>query len=82
MPVDPKVQLQQIAGKEIAVRSYTGWTSGQTISELGAELEQWSKNNGFMAVAAPRSARYDPPWTIPFLRRNEIHLDVLQSNGK
>ncbi len=81
VPGDPKVQLQQVAGKEIAVRSYTGWTSEQTISELGEELERWSKNQGFKAVSAPRSARYDPPWAIPFLRRNEIHLDVQRSDG-
>ncbi len=81
VPGNPKVQLQQVAGKEIAVRSYTGWTSEQTISKLGEELQQWSRTQGFKAVSAPRSARYDPPWTIPFLRRSEIHLDVQRSDG-
>ncbi len=81
VPVNPKVQLEQTPGKSVAVHRYRGWTTEEIINELGAELQQWSKDNGFREVSKPRSARYDPPWTIPFLRRSEIHLDVQHLDG-
>nr|WP_237073108.1 heme-binding protein [Prosthecochloris sp. CIB 2401] len=27
-------------------------------------------------MSEPRVASYNPPWTIPALRRNEIHIDI------
>lgn len=37
---------------------------------------KWIRSNGLERLSTPRSAGYDPPWTIPFLRRNEIMIDI------
>ena len=55
--------------------------SEQRIAENAAKLQAWIEANGYTAVSAPRSAGYDPPWTIPFLRRNEVHIDVKKNSA-
>ena len=40
------------------------------------ELLAWIKAKGWTPIASPQLARYDPPWTLPFLRRNEILVEL------
>lgn len=75
-PTDPRVELVQIPARTMAALRYRGFTSPEKIVRLGTELMAWSEQNGYLPVAAPASARYDPPWTIPFLRRNEVLVEV------
>lgn len=75
-PADPKVELAQVPPRTMAVLRYTGFTSAEKIARLGEELEAWAQDKGYEPVSGPVSARYDPPWTIPFLRRNEVLLEV------
>jgi len=75
-PTDARVELVQVPAKTMAALRYRGFTSAEKILRLGTELMDWSEQNGFLPVAAPVSARYDPPWTIPFLRRNEVLVEV------
>ena len=60
----------------VATVRYSGLVSEETIEEYSGRLRAWIADNGWVAVSTPRSARYDPPWTIPFLRRNEVLIDV------
>jgi hypothetical protein len=41
-----------------------------------SELETFIKARKLTAIGAPVFAFYDPPWTLPFLRRNEILWQV------
>jgi len=75
-PVDPAIILKEFKAKKVAVISYTGHLSEAGIVENAKKLQAWLDENGYKAVSASRSAGYDPPWTIPFLRRNEVHIDI------
>jgi hypothetical protein len=44
--------------------------------EKSEELKNWLTKQGHLAISPLRSAAYDPPWTLPFLRRNEVHIDI------
>jgi hypothetical protein len=44
------------------------------IHELGEVLE----GSGWRAVGEPLTMFYDPLWTIPFLRRNDVAVPVIQ----
>lgn len=75
-PLDSRVMIKQIADKKVAVLRYSGSLSEQGIEEKSRELADWLINQGYKAISSSRSAAYDPPWTLPFLRRNEVHIDI------
>ena len=39
-------------------------------------LEAFIRDNGLRPLAAPAYAFYNPPWTVPFLRRNEVLIEI------
>lgn len=75
-PLNPKVQLRQIPGVKRAVIGFSGFYSENKVAERTLELEEWMKSKNLQAISAPKFARYNPPWTLPFMRRNEIMIDV------
>jgi len=76
MPLDPAVLIKKIPGKKVAVIRYSGSLSEQGIEENTEKLQNWITIKGYKAISPSRSAAYDPPWTLPFLRRNEVHIDI------
>lgn len=75
-PTDPKVILVEIPKKKVAVLQFSGFLSDSALTDKKAELIAWLKTKNIKALSEPRSAGYNPPWTIPFLRHNEIHIDI------
>lgn len=71
-PADPLIKLRVIPPRTVAVLSFSGWTSADKTARKTAELRNWMTTQKLTATGAPELARYDPPWTLPFLRRNEI----------
>ena len=76
VPLDPSVIIKEIPGKKVAVIRYSGSLSEQGIEENSEKLKNWLNKQGYKAISISRSAAYDPPWALPFLRRNEIHIDI------
>jgi hypothetical protein len=76
VPLDSSVLIQEMPDKKVATIRYTGSLSEQGIEEKSAELTGWLIQQHYQAISPPRSAAYDPPWTLPFLRRNEVHIDI------
>jgi len=76
LPTDPKVRLEVVPARTVAVLRYRGSLSEESYSAHVTKLAQRLAARGYEASSAPRSAGYDPPWTIPQLRRNEIHINV------
>jgi hypothetical protein len=75
-PLDPNLTVRQEPGKKVAVVRYSWRLSEARMQDYAEKLRQWLEERNYEAVSQPRSAAYDPPWTIPFLRRNEVHIDV------
>lgn len=75
-PLDSEVKIKKIPGKKTAAIRYTGFLSEENITAKAKQLQNWLDEQGYDSVSTPRSAGYDPPWTLPFLRRNEVHIDI------
>lgn len=75
-PTNPDVKPAQVPARKVAVVRYSGsWSETGYQKELKM-LQDWMQQNQLEAASLPRVARYDPPWTLPFLRRNEIMIDI------
>jgi len=75
-PINPLVELRQIPAVKKAVISFTGFYNQQKVAEKTVELEQWMKARNLQGVGTPHFARYNPPWTLPFMRRNEVMINL------
>ncbi len=75
-PLNSKVKLRQIPAVKRAVIGFSGFYNENKVAERTVELEEWMKTKNLQAASIPKFARYNPPWTLPFMRRNEIMIDV------
>ena len=75
-PLNPQVQLREIPAKTFAALTYSGINTESTVQEKTEQLLDWLKTQQIETIGKPQLARYNPPWTLPFLRRNEILQEI------
>lgn len=75
-PKNPDVKLREIPGKLFAVNSYSGFNTQARVQSKTDELSAWVLTQKMKALSSPQLSRYDPPWTLPMFRRNEIMIEV------
>jgi hypothetical protein len=75
-PNNPAVTLREVPGKTWAVLTYSGFNTVSRVQARTDELLAWVASQKLQAVGSPQLARYNPPWTLPMWRRNEIMLEV------
>jgi hypothetical protein len=71
-PNNPKVTLREVPAKRFAVLKFSGYANEKRAAKKTAQLLDALKRDGVKTVAEPVLAQYNPPWTPPFMRRNEI----------
>jgi hypothetical protein len=75
-PDDTKITLRQVPPRRMAAVRYSGFWSEKNYLQKKLELEAWIREQGLTIAGAPVWARYNPPFTPWFLRRNEILIPV------
>ena len=75
-PNDPKVRLVSLPPKRLAVVRFSGLVDDNDVEQQTNVLRAFIARQKLTAVGTPSLARYDPPWTLWFLRRNEVMLEV------
>ena len=76
IPSSSKVSLREVPEQLMAVSRFSGrWTLAIYMKQV-AELESSIAEAGFKPNGSPRFARFDPPWTPWFMRRNEIQIPI------
>ncbi|MCU0953794.1 MAG: heme-binding protein [Hyphomicrobium sp.] len=76
VPNDPRVRIVAIPEKRVAAVRFSGRSTDENLSRHRAELEAWMKSRGLKAAGEPTVAFYNPPWSLPFLRRNEFLVEL------
>jgi hypothetical protein len=75
-PNNPQVKLIPIGPQKLAVIRFTGFVGDDKVQEKTTELMTWIKSRNELPLGNPRLARYNPPWSIPWMRRNEILIPI------
>lgn len=76
-PRDSTVHLRRVPAETAAALRFSGrWTRG-AFERRGEQLLAVVDAAGLEVVGTPRYARFDPPWTPWFLRRNEVVVPVV-----
>ena len=80
-PTDLRVQLVEVPGQLQAVFRFSGLASEEEIAKNTKTLKSLLHKSSWYPASTPVTHIYDPPWTIPFLRRNEIVIPVLPASS-
>jgi DNA gyrase inhibitor GyrI len=75
-PDDPSIRMHETPATRFAVLRYSGLAGDDTVEAKTRELQSILKARGLEATGAPLLAFYDPPWTLWFMRRNEIMIPI------
>lgn len=72
LPTSADVTLDTVPGRRVAVARFSGFFNGGNADKAQASLEAWLKARQIAHQGDWQSAGYNPPWTLPWLRRNEV----------
>lgn len=81
-PNDGRVRLVELPAQSVAVLRFSGDRGPDAIAERTAQLREVLLESGLEADGEATAWFYDPPWTIPFLRRNEIAIPLRTQRGR
>lgn len=75
-PNDARVRLRAVAPARFAVIRFSGLVSSAKFEARTAELLAFVEAHHLRAIGSASLAQYNPPWTLWFMRRNEVMIEV------
>jgi SOUL heme-binding protein len=75
-PNNPNVRLMEEPGKRYAVVRFSGLGNPPALTRKTEELRAFLRSRNLTPIGEPVFAFYDPPFTLPFRRRNEVWLEL------
>ena len=75
-PKDERVRLAEVPGRRMAAMRFSGLATDASLAEHERLLADWMAKGRLTPAGPAVFAYYDPPWTLPFLRRNEVLVPV------
>ncbi len=76
VPNNKAVAFEKIPSHKVAVLRFSGFVNERTLKKKRKELQTWITEQKIHPQGNFSSARYDPPWTFWFLRRNEVMISI------
>lgn len=75
-PNDPRVRLVEIPARTFAVVRFSGLGRQEAVARHEKVLDAALSGSTWRASGDAVTWYYDPPWTLPFMRRNEVARPV------
>ena len=75
-PIDSQVKIVELPVRMVASLEYSGTNTDTKMRKAKHELIERLQNSEFKAKGQFKFAQYDPPFTIPFMKKNEIHAEL------
>jgi DNA gyrase inhibitor GyrI len=76
IPNDPQVKTKAVPQSRYAVLRFSGRATQEDFDSRSAELKAWLPAHQLQPIGPPSLAQYNPPWTLWFMRRNEVLIAV------
>ena len=77
-PINDRIKIIQIPSKRYAVVTFSGRSTEENLTTHTNELEKYINGSNYSKAGNAKYAFYNPPWTLPFLRRNEIQFELTE----
>ena len=77
-PDNERIKLVEIEPEKFAVLRFSGFSSKENFEKKAALLRNYLASRKIYSTAPEVDAYYDPPWILPFLRRNEVMIPLSQ----
>ncbi len=75
-PEDARVRLQEVPAFTAAVITFSGRATEKRSADMAAQLRARLAAEGIEPRGPGVLNQYDPPWKLPFMRRNEIMVEI------
>lgn len=75
-PNNDRVTLKQVSAKRVIAITFSGTNSNDNIAEHEQKLKEYIQANNLQTTGQPTYAFYNPPWTLPPMRRNEVMIEL------
>jgi hypothetical protein len=83
VPIDERVKLEKVEEKLVAAITFSCFWNESINATKALELTDWMKGyQEYQITSPPMFAGYNPPWTLPFLRRNEMLIELKNTESK
>lgn len=76
LPEDPAITIRELPARKVAVLRFSGYASDAVMADKREELAALLERDGLHPAGPFLEAYYNPPWTPPFLRRNEVMVEI------
>ena len=75
-PLNNEIVIKEIPARKMAVIKFNGRNEEDNILKYEKKLLKFMELNSFVHDESPEYAFYNPPWTLPVLRRNEVMIEI------
>ena len=75
-PNDPEIHFRATPAREMAVVRFSGVARADSFRRQTDALRHWAAARGLALRGPATLAQYDPPWTLWFLRHNEVLIEA------
>ena len=75
-PNNKHVIIEEVPAQQFIVITFSGTSSENNMKKHEKQLMQYVAANNVPIKGKPLYAFYNPPWTLPFMKRNEVMLAV------
>ena len=75
-PNNKDIRISSLPPQKYAVIVFSGLVRESNYDEQINLLKSFVANRNLVTVGKVQIARYNPPWTLPFFRRNELMIRI------
>ena len=80
-PNDRQITLRRVPARRVAALSYRGPSHGELPAQKRKELLSRVRAAGLLPIGEVTFAGFDAPWTLPWLRHNEVQVELSTLRG-